>query len=83
MLEQRGGVDGHRVSVSSEVMGGREFPFLRETRKYKALSVARTELLAFRKRERAFGKLQGSAVIRKQASVCRGFWLLNVLSSLP
>lgn len=59
-MEQGGGVDGHKARAGSGVMGGRGFSFLRETRKCNAQAVPQTELLASRKRERAFGKLQGS-----------------------
>lgn len=57
VLEQGGGVDGHKARAGSGVMGGRGFLFLRETRKGEAQSVPQTQLLASRKRERAFGKL--------------------------
>lgn len=69
MLEQGGGANGHKARAGREVMGGRGFPFLGESRKCKAQSVPQTELLASRMRERAFGKLQRiSAGIRKQPS---------------
>lgn len=60
MLEQGGGADGRKARAGSGVMGGREYMFLGETRKCKAQSVLQIELLAPRKRERAFGKVQGS-----------------------
>lgn len=39
MLEQGGGVDGHKARAGSGVMGGRGFSFLRETRKCNAQAV--------------------------------------------
>lgn len=69
MLEQGGGVDGHKERAGSGVMGGRGFLFLRETTKCKAQSIPQTELIASRKRDRVFGKLQGS-LLRSGSSLC-------------
>lgn len=53
-------MDGHKARAGSGVMGGEGFLILRETRKCKAQSGVQTEFLASRKREGAFGKMQGS-----------------------
>lgn len=62
MLEQGRGVDGRKARAGSGVMGGEGFLILRETSKCKAQSGVQTKLLPFRKREGAFGKMQGSVL---------------------